>query len=226
MKRANFRTFQVRNTLEKKRGKNLSRLGQRDENVSFREGRGRLLAAVPHGIFFLFGYFRNCCLLSFLETEYFLLLFWFFFLFYNENRLLMLRAIGCSYSYLISFLFVGKKKNLWNEFSWSDLEREFFFFFFPPDPPRLSIRTGPTAAPSEAPHLHRQTVCFVSELFWTFLFCPFLYTPTVGRLYVYGVFIVSMCWFDRLDGFYWNRSQFLESAPTVLIHYGLNIYRI
>ena len=226
MKRANFRTFQVRNTLEKKRGKNLSRLGQRDENVSFREGRGRLLAAVPHGIFFLFGYFRNCCLLSFLETEYFLLLFWFFIFILQRKP----AADAAGHRLLLfvphQFPFCGKKKKSlkWIQLKWP--WTWIFFFFFPPDPPRPSIRTGPTAAPSEAPHLHRQTVCFVPELFWTFLFCPFLYTPTVGRLYVYGVFIVSMCWFDRLDGFYWNRSQFLESAPTVLIHYGLNIYRI
>ena len=225
MKRANFRTFQVRNTLEKKRGKNLSRLGQRDENVSFREGRGRLLAAVPHGIFFLFGYFRNCCLLSFLETEYFLLLFWFFFYFTTKTGCW---CCGPSAAPIrtSSVSFLWEKKKIFEMNSVEVTLNVNFFFFFPPDPPRLSIRTGPTAAPSEAPHLHRQTVCFVPELFWTFLFCPFLYTPTVGRLYVYGVFIVSMCWFDRLDGFYWNRSQFPESAPTVLIHYGLNIYRI
>ena len=124
------------------------------------------------------------------KRNIFFFFFDFLFLFYNENRLLMLRAIGCSYSYLISFLFVGKKKI----FEMNSVEVTLNVnFFFPPDPPRLSIRTGPTAAPSEAPHLHRQTVCFVPELFWTFLFCPFLYTPTVGRLYVYGVFIVSMC---------------------------------
>ena len=212
MKRANFRTFQVRNTLEKKRGKNLSRLGQRDENVSFREGRGRLLAAVPHGIFFLFGYFRNCCLLSFLETEYFLLLFWFFFYFTTKTGCW---CCGPSAAPIrtssVSFLW-GKKKSLkWIQLKWP--WTWIFLFFF------LRIRRGWASAPVQRLLRQRRLICIgrlcvlCRSYFGHFYFALF-FTPQPSAVSTFMAFSLYRCvdstvWmaFIEIVLNFWNRRQ-------------------